>query len=671
MTEHAWKDAPAVTVRTASATEQASSGAASVATSDGSAPNRSVGAPTAAPLRDSGKCRTRLVGPGLWRGRLAECRPLGCSLLQTLHDRHVGITPWLADRLAAALDPNQHEPNQHEPTPRDVEDPWRIATDQLRRALRVREAGDSSAHGHGGRAVIVSAAPAYFVFRVAAFLLDRACCRVGQSVLFCEDRLLFRGVSAERYAAYERELTAALLDVVRDENEELELFWYEAAATLAGRSRNLSGGTRTESPLPQASPLASAFLKRLRPAVQDSDPDRKKVRRVELARPLRTLRKHRRTDGVNGVTITRSIEDLSDVMLSEHTLPPILRMQRLMNEGFLARFRPPRQEQNRDVLLAVLIPGEVRDSIPGDFLKACWFDLCARLGQRLCQSGLLHSEFRLIEGDRLGMYRTEAFPLAALSSPDLVEGDEPSEFYRHDFLNSLQWLPRFLDQQTSWAEPVPQRGGGSLPVGDGPADWCVAAWRSQIELPAQILETSTAGVSSRSGRCRGGRSGRSRNSKRSGKSRPNGRGRSQRRSGALAYADFKFVHVMVACPQALRGNVPELTQKSLRKRVLRGAPPTTNLSVTWLPDELTTDDWWFDTGRDQAEPIVASHGTSNGAGFTTFSDVGSSLRRSDVHRNGYDENDSSLHHGADHVSEFAGGLVGTWFRQIQQEIWQG
>lgn len=656
MADHALKDAPATSEHSATAAEPVSSGPKRVAASNGATLNETTSGraneTAASRLRANDKCRMRLAGSGLWHGKLAECSPLACSLLQALHDRHIGITPWLADRLAAALDPKQHEP-----TPRDVDDPWQIATDRLRQALRVREAGDRSAHGQGGRAVIVSAAPTYFVFRVAAFLLDRACRRIGQSVLFCEDRLLFRGVSRVRYATYECELTDALLHVVRDENGELELFWYEAAATLAGRSRNLGGGSRVESPLPQASPLASAFLKRLRPAVRDCDPDRKKVRRVELSRPLRTLRKHRRTDGVNGVTITRSIEDLSDVMLSEHTLPPILRMQRLMNEGFLARFRPPKQEQNRDVLLAVLIPGEIRDSIPGDFLKACWFDLCARLGQRLCQSGLLQSEFRLIEGDRLGMYRTEAFPLAALSSPELVEGDEPSEFYRHDFLNSLQWLPRFLDQQTSWAEPVPQRGAGSLPAADGLADWCIAAWRSQIELPAQILETSKAGVSSRNGRSRGGRSGRN------GKPKRNSRGRSQRRSGALAYADFKFVHVMVACPQALRGNVPGLTQKSLRKRVLRGAPPTTNLSVTWLPDELKTDDWWFDTGRDQAEAIVASHGKSSGTGFTTFSHSG------DLHA--HHDDDSSHHHGADHVSEFAGGLVETWFRQVQQEIWQG
>lgn len=644
MADHVLKNAPVKPVREAPAEQApAEQAAASESTS-----RRSVGDSAAAVTADTAECRMRLAGRGLWRDRIAECSPLACSLLQTLHDRHIGITPWLADRLAAALDPKQHEP-----TPGDVADPWKIATDQLRRALRVRNAGDNSAHGHGGRAVVVSAAPAYFVFRVAAFLLDRACGRVGQSVLFCEDRLLFRGVSAKHYAVYENELTAALLDVVRDESGALEMFWYETAATLAGRSRNLGGGTRADSPLPQASPLAVALLKRLRPVVRDPNPDRKKVRRVELSRPLRTLRKHRRTDGVNGVTITRSVEDLSDVMLSEHTLPRILRMQRLMNEGFLARFRPPKQEQNRDVLLTLLIPGEVRDRISGDFLKVCWFDLCARLGQRLCQSGLLQSEFRLIEGDRLGMYRTEAFPLAALSSPDLVEGDEPSDFYRHDFLNSLQWLPRFLDQQTRWAEPIPQRGAGSLPSGDGLADWCVAAWRSQVELPAHSPEPTTAGTASR------GRQGR-----RNGHSKRSGHRRSRRQSGAFAHADFKFVHVMVACPQALRGHVPGLTQKSLRKRVLRGAPPNTNLSVTWLPDKLTSDDWWYDAGRDQSEPIVAVPGTPNGSGFNTFT---CGDKSSDNSR----DNASHLTDGDEHVSEFAGSVVGTWFRQLQQEIWQG
>ncbi len=592
-------------------------------------------------------CRTLLAGPGRWKPRVRSCSDRTRSLIQALHDRHIGITPWLAERLEAALDPGRREPASPE-----LVDPWVIAINQLKQALRVRGSDQNAGMANAGRAVIVSAAPSYFVFRVAAFLLDRACRRIGRTVLFCEDWLLLRGVSETAYLEYERELMTALLAVVRDEENELELFWYESAVTLSGRASSLSGHGRDGTSMPQVTPVATALLKRMRPSIPDDEPDRKTIRRLEQSRPLRTLRKHRRTDGINGVTMTRSIEDLSDIMLSELTLPELMQMQRLMNEGYLSRFRPPKQEQNRDVLLAVLLPGEVRDSLPGTFVKACWFDLCLRLGQRLCQSGLYQSEFRLIEGDRLGMYRTESFPLAALRAPELADGDQPSEFYRHDFLNSMHWLPRFLNEQGIWSDPVPQRGGDGLSTGDNIADWCAAAWKSHVELPSPVTGTPSRNGSTRSGSSRTGSAAQSvaESNRGSASKRRSGSTRLRRNSASLEMADFKFIHVMVVCPNSCRGNPLNVSQKQLKRRLLRGAPPTANLSVTWIPDDLQIDGWKFDTGREPAEEILPASGSGTSGAFVTW---------------------NQAHLEADDVSGFAGGLVGSWFRQIQQEIWQG
>lgn len=580
---------------------------------------------------DTGKCRIVMAGPELWRDRVQNCSLLTRSLIQTLHDRHIGITPWLADRLAAALTPHMEELPAAE-----FEDPWAIAIDRLKLALRVRDSDRHHFASTKGRAVIVSAAPSWFVLHVAAFLLDQACRRTGRTVLFCEDRLLF-GISPIGYSEYERAMMAALLEVVRDAENKLDIFWYESAVTLTARARSLSQHAIVKTPLPQTAPVATALLKRLRPILPDDQSDQKTVRRVEQSRPLRTLRKHRRTDGINGVTMTRSIEDLSNIMLTELTLPSLMRMQRLMNEGYLSRYRPPKQEQNRDVLLALLVPGSVRDTLPGAFAKACWFNLCLQLGRQLCQSGLYQTEFRLIEGDRLGMLRSEVFPLGALSTPDLVKGDAASEFYRHDFLNSLQWLPRFFDEQGMWSEPVQVDGDCSTPSGSSFADWCASAWKSQLESPSMTLASAapTSGTKSSS-------SGRSNTTSR--------RKQSQRRSNAVAVSDFKFVHLMVLCPNSLAISSQAISHSLLKRRILRSVPPSASLSITWLPDEMQTSDWRFDVGVGRSTLIDGVRAAASNEAFVSSND-------------GVE--------GSDDVSQFAGGLVGTWLQHIRNEIWQG
>ncbi|MFM9960714.1 MAG: hypothetical protein ACKV2Q_05760 [Planctomycetaceae bacterium] len=569
---------------------------------------------------------TKLIGPGLWRPLIADMSSVARSVLQSLHDRHIGITPNLAVDLASYLTRSSGHW-----TPRIADDPWSAVIIRLRKALHARSQEGRFSDSQGGRSVMISAAPTYFVFRVAAFLIDRASSRIGRTLLFCEDRVLFGRVSAEDYASYERELITALTDIARDESPELDLFWREAAAALSSRARRLASSSRDVLPLPHTVPVSLALFHRLRPQVSDEEPDRRKVRRMQQTQPIRTIRRHRKTDGINGVTISRSPDDLNDMMLSEMLMPKALRLHRMMNEGFLVRLRPPKREQNRDVLLAVLVPGEVRDSILGAFIKACWFDLCLRLGQRLCQSRMFQSEFRLIEGNRLGLSHTETFPLSALTSPEFAEGTEPSAVFRHDFMNSLHWLPRFLNERAVWSEPVPQKGKGVLPSGDSLADWAVATWRSQVEQPTQTLMMPGSPMQDAT-------------QTRRRKRRPS--------RGGLNLDDFKFIHLMVVCPS--REEATTTSYHALGHRLLKGVRSNMHLSVMRVPAELSTvAEWVFETEGGRRQTIQAGV-ELEGDALSAFNNLGT--------------NGSG---GVDPVARFAGALVGAWLGQIQREVWHG
>ena len=498
-------------------------------------------------------CVVRLAGPELWRERLEGGERLLRGLIQTLHDRHLGVTPSLAEQLAAALDPQQRHFDSRG-------NPWLRAVEQLKRVLRLQEEGVGESQG----GILISAAPSYFVLRVAAFLLDRACRHLGENILFCEDRYWPPQVSAKDYQQYEQNLTVALTEIIDDPHDELDVFWRESAAALSSQARFLVGGSTHETPLPQAAPVATALFQRLCPDVGEQPLDQRTIRRAEQNRPRRTTKRQRRTEGVHGVTITRSLENFSDILVSELTLPKMLLIQRLANEGYLARFRPPRREQNRDVLLAALLPGELRETALGAFLKTCWFDLCVRLGQRLHRSGLRKSEFRLVEGDRLGLCRNEAFSLAALSSWDQSDDEQPSEFFRYDFLNSLRWLPRFLEQQGEWSEPLALRGDNAM-------EWFAAAWRSQTGSPSQPSNRNA---------------------------------RSSRRQSPLEH-DFKWVHIMAFCPLQLgRSNAASIS-KRLRKQLVKKASSATKLSITWAPEKGVRGTWRFESGRGEGEKITA------------------------------------------------------------------
>jgi hypothetical protein len=270
---------------------------------------------------------------------------------------------------------------------------------------------------------------------------------------------------------------------------------------------------------------------------------------------------------------------MEDILLSEFVNPPAVLADRLVNNGFLALRRQTRREQLRDVLIAGLMPMELKPKLSADFVKACWFDFIRRFGYMLAQSGRKRSEFRWLEGNQAGQVRSCYFLLQDL--PDLagpLKGNYDSSF-RKEFLMALGWLPQYLDTRYRF-QPVPQytaRPGHSSPTGEigvkpgleSAKRWAFSVWCSQEEnLQWMIHEPD----------------------------KPNPIGS---REKPLNIDGFAAVHLMLFLPADIRDQGKGVSAAarlgSLYSGFGLGNIPGRNVSITWVPKQIKiSKEWAFD-----------------------------------------------------------------------------
>jgi hypothetical protein len=414
------------------------------------------------------------IGPERWKlfveaafSSLSEDQQrLAESILVTLHDQHIGITPLLLTTLVVTLLPDGDA--RH----RSIKSPWTDVYDCLARAMiTIDKPRPQFVQAIRPQIVrYLSRSPLYTISRLVAPLIAAACQQIGYSYLFSHQNNTLL-VNVKNYSDYHDKLVNTIKDMARERHSEshpYDLFWLDTANMLVKeQSLNFS--------LPETDPPTAALFHRLDELPQWAD-DQTLRRLHTLITPIRT--RHRQEGGVRGIRTSRRLEDIHNILLSEFMIPEELLVDRLLNSGYLIYEREPKREKLRDMLLMGIMPGLVRhqttekqfshNQLSADFAKTCWFNLAAHLGLLLRQYNLWRSEFRWIEGDLWDRIRVESHLLLEMEqnkrrvSDVILDKVEGSRQRRHFFLQQMNWLPDYLDTRAryhpldGWNDSPPQ-----------------------------------------------------------------------------------------------------------------------------------------------------------------------------------------------------------------------
>lgn len=480
------------------------------------------------------------------------------SILRTLHNRHVGITPKLAAGLAVLLD-ETHSSYGRTTT-------WDIV---VKRLLR-ESSGERQSFG-----VLLSAVPMYSIIRLVMPVVEEACHRVRLCFLFCGDSME-TNTAAEEYDRYSLNLETEIQRMATNTDDYFQLFWADRAFTLSTYSRRAGDWEYMGSQLPETDPSALGLLLRIRPYLQKSRS------LPQLHRSLNVPLQHReisrlKEGGFSGIHITRRIDDMGDILLSEFINPPAVLADRIINNGFLAVRRQTKREQLRDVLVVGIMPGHVTPKLSRDFIKTCWLDFISRFGMMLIQSKQVRSEFRWLEGDALDRVSSSHFLLQDLPSLEIPPDGHSDPVFRKDFLLAMGWLPHFLDTQRRF-HPVSGRGTAHRrPVRPKPGsaaarDWAFRVWNTQKENLLWTVHESSSSIFSRRG------------------------------DRVLDIDRFVYVHIMLFLPAAHREyEIAEVSAAAQLGSLFNGFGLRTlpgrkrSVSITWVPDHVrASNQWAFD-----------------------------------------------------------------------------
>lgn len=521
-----------------------------------------------------------LVSPSVWRPVVdsvfdkltMEVRQRASSILWTMHNRHIGLTPQLAAGLAAVI----LQPYG----PRYFTDAWDAVSDRLLNEV----SGQQYSAG-----LVFSALPSYSVFRLAAPIVEEACNRIGFCCLLCQDEVDSR-INDINYVPYISEVAAEIKRMAESNDNYFRLFWADRAMTLSAYSIRAFLRERA-AVLPETDPTALALLLRLKTDVSKARP--LSFHPQPLVQPLKHREINRvKEGGYSGVHMTRRLEDMGDILMSEFVNPPAVLADRLINNGYLALRRQPKREKLRDILVVGMMPGEVKSKLSVDFIKTCWLDFICRMGMLLVRGGRVRSEFRWLEGDALGRVHSCNFLLQDLPpefSEIPVEG-ELNPAFRREFVTALGWLPQYMNNRAGFqpvdtTRPVMKVMKESRENNlESSRQWAYSVWKSQKEnLLWSRVETGPGQREFLDSSARNG----------------------------LDVQRFAFTHIMLFLPS--RGRDKRQLSGAAHLGELYGgfgigSGSNCSLSVTWVPERpVSQEPWAFDCRERVFSQLFSRH----------------------------------------------------------------
>jgi len=468
------------------------------------------------------------------------------TLISAMHNRHIAITPRLALELSDLLQ-NTNSRNRKPGV-------WTAVIRRLNECLASHERRESLS------GILLHASPTYTVIRLAQPLVEEACKRLGQGILFAEDNPS-SSQKTTAYHAWSEALYREVEEMTRDQSPTWSTFWMDRALTLANYSHRPSQ-TQTNKNLPKVHGPSLNLLLNLNAPVAAA---RHKERHPK---PLRSAQKHReamrlKEGGVHGVKMSRKLQDMGEMLLSEFMRHPIIQADRLLNTGYLSYRREPRKERLRDVLIVGVMPHQARMGPMAQFTKACWFELCARLSYMLYKNNMMNSEFRWLEGDLSGGIRQASFLLKDLPQTGQVEGETPHQLWRTAFLKATGWSPAFLDHGGEF-QPLPS---STLPdlESETPMFWLQKVWAFQKDH--QRWNNHQPAIKNRD---------------------------------RLTQDAWSHTHLMVFQPTANQDITAAQLHRKLRFNERAG------VSLTHIPDQTTSPEWRFQSLKSSPKPLFSS-----------------------------------------------------------------
>ncbi|MBL62108.1 MAG: hypothetical protein CMI30_01745 [Opitutae bacterium] len=478
-------------------------------------------------------------------------RRLAEALFVFGQNRHLGITPGVARSIAWAILNPDHGDSHPEP--------WSSLLKRLLRQIDSLHNGRLEIEERvntGRRQVgLLKSAPIYLLLRVILPMVEVATRKLGRTILFSESDK-GASLSLNQYLEYEQALIQSLVKVARDNDRSMDLFWSERAAVLSSYLRFKKLNDNDGGRLPEMDPAALAFLLRLNPKVRSLSVNDQQMQLPENEQQIQPIQKQRE-GGVNGIKITRSLDDIGAILHSELAFPSLMLMDKLSNEGFMVNERNPKKQDNRDVLVVGLMSPDLCSENTLGWLKACWFDAMSRLSLVLLKAKLFKSELDWIQADRSGNWKSFHYPLEQLADSEIVT-ENFSQWYRGQFLTTLNWLPDFL----SVGSPLPKMRNGNHSVGEE-ADatsatssvsvddrWIKEAWQSHLDERALTSSESD--------------------------------------SAQEWTSQYRYVHVMIFMPAALKteGETPSSKLNRYLSQLALSSQSKRYVSISWIPESF-------------------------------------------------------------------------------------
>lgn len=550
------------------------------------------------------------------------------AILMALHNQHIGITPALVVSLVKTFWSSKNARQVQ------AESPWSEICDCLVRALTpLDQLTDSYIQVERSRVIyLLSQSPIYTISRLVSPLIATVCSQIGYCYLFShqDDSVV---VNAKNYERYDSQLHEAIKRITQEHKREQnssELFWQDIVLMLVNEST-------LNTPLPETDPPTAAIFYRLNELPEWAD-DQTLRRLHTLITPLRT--RHRQEGGVRGIRVTRRLEDIHSIVLSELMNPKLLVADRLLNTGYLVFEREPKREKLRDMLLIGIMPDLVRrqnsknlhqSQLSADFAKTCWFNFAAQLGLLLRQYNLWQSEFRWIEGDAWDRMRVESHILLEMkhkkrrSTDIILDNINQKHLQRHHFLQEMNWLPDYLDKRVRYHTLNGWNDLSSEPLVENKqlndlTNWVRLARRQQDDNPkwqrllAKHMPGQTAYAIPRK----------------------------------LDFDAFTFVHIMVFLPALYREEWGGGAQGGLNLATqLRRNDPHRHLSVVWTPPIIMP---LADAGNQDGHNIQESEWAYSAP---------------------YHPDRNALRRQPQGHAEVADTLITTWLKEVMEEIKHG
>jgi len=378
------------------------------------------------------------------------------TILQFMHDRHVGITPLLAAELAQILTINRRNvPKANAWTPilfrlNDAINFQKQSTTRLRYGL------------------LPSNVPFYSIMRLALPLVYEACRLLGKSYLFSADNISNQRSALKIYEKYANDLKTQLHEITASDNKLTEIFWTDRAFSI--HSQSLVRKNKPDQNIPEVDSVGLAMLLYLEKINPINQQDRPLHTRATLS--MFSSKEHGKEGGIDGVHRTSSEADMGGILLSEFMQPKPLLLDRLLNTGFFVHRRPPPRDKPRHVLLAALMPWEVKRHLSGHLARAIWIECLAQFAVLLQASHLTQSEFICLEGEQF-FNVTESRALLTDLHGDISPELNDMVNYRKRFLFELGWLPGLLNRHQNRRKLSHTDENHLL-------DWLVQAWAGQL-----------------------------------------------------------------------------------------------------------------------------------------------------------------------------------------------